>query len=210
MRSKYQDPLLQANHENNNKMKIIIALSVVILSLVGLSFYLAKTITVTIKPGITSPTTMKRGQIDDVNAYALAERLMMSLYLWKDDGKTDYLNKINSLNTYLSERCELHLKDDYSKRLKSGELGKRVRQLNPLQFEHSQSMIKSMPPNKWIVKLDFHLKETLNGLPIKNGHYVWHVPILRDESDPLNKFGMVIDCPFTNNSPYRVEEYQNE
>ena len=100
--------------------------------------------------------------------YLFAGYILQQLNNWKENGETDYLNKINILRSYLTPTYQAYLQQDYETRKRQGELRRRVRNWTPVaDAVFDESFVQHAGKN-WIVWIDVQIKEYVNGGIVKN------------------------------------------
>lgn len=207
--SKYQDDLKEAQRQVNKREFLILGLLVLLFISIAGTLYAMKTIKVQVDPGLSSTKKYQRGETDEAYVYAFTNGLIQSLFTWKDDGQTDYEQNIENLKNFMTPGCYESVQDDLKFRSTHGELRKRVRLMVPIQFASGHEQVKHDPPSKWMVRVQYDMEESVRGVTIKKGRYYWDVPVIRDSSKKhLNRFELSIDCPFANNTPVLVKEYE--
>ena len=177
----------------------------------GLAWYLAKTVTVHVQPGLNAVTTMHRDAVPIVNVYGFAERVLQELFRWPEDGLTDYPRRIEGLSAYLTPSCYEWLQRDVEYRKRSGELRGRQRSVQPATWANPSELVTQPANGHWLTTLRLDLEETSRGLAVKKGGFEWHVPVVRRDVDlAANPYGLAMDCPFVNGTPVRLEASLNE
>ena len=148
---------------------------------------------------------MKVGEISDASVYLFAEYITQQLNTWNDDGESDYIAKINQLRYYFTPAYQADLRDDYEKRKKQGELRKRVRTWAPIPASVYTAEFVEVQGKGWIVWLDVHIKEYVNGGEVKNLVLRTPMEVVRFDVDrEQNPWGLALNGP-GNYQPQLIE-----
>ena len=147
-------------------------------------------------PDLRSGGSMKVGEIHESEIYLFASYILQQLNNWKENGETDYLNKISVLRSYFTPTYQAFLQQDYKERKRQGELRRRVRNWTLVAdavFE--ESFVEHVGKN-WLVWIDVHIQEYVNGGIVKN--LVIRIPmhVVRYDVDrETNPWGLALNGP---------------
>lgn len=179
------------------------ALALLLLLSLGLNWYLALTQTVSIPPDLRSAATRELGRTYPHDAWEFALVVWQQLYHWERDGKREYSDNIRKLAPYLTQRCRRTLREDHGERLASGELQGRTRALQQLGG-YLPSAVVPLGGGAWRVTLEFRVRDTVNGVPIKEPVIRYPIRVVeRAEDTERNPWNLQVDCLFA--APSRVE-----
>jgi integrating conjugative element protein (TIGR03746 family) len=156
-------------------------------------------LTIHVPPDLRSGSTRKWWDVPPENVYAFAWYVWQQLQRWPVNGEEDYTKNIRSLSAYLTPGCKAFLQDDYSVRMKAGELRQRTRGIYELPGRSYGSAptlrVKTISDRDWIVTLDVEANEYFGSEPVKRALIRYPLKVVRSDIDPeKNPFGLVIDC----------------
>ncbi|MEM1114786.1 MAG: DUF2895 family protein, partial [Pseudomonadota bacterium] len=163
--------------------RLIAILLVLLTGALSLAAYLSKHVTIHVQPGLNAVTTVQRDVVPVVNVYGFAERVMQELFRWPADGAQDYPRRIAGLAAYLTPRCHEWLERDAEYRQNAGELRGRQRSVQPAAWADPTNQVTVSAAGHWLVDLQFDLEETSRGLAVKDGGFLWRVPIVHRDVD---------------------------
>ena len=147
-------------------------------------------------PDLRSGGSMKVGEIHESEVYLFTGYILQQLNNWKEDGETDYLNKISVLRSYLTPTYQTFLQQDYDARKRQGELRRRVRNWTPVADAVYEESFVQPKGKDWVVWIDVHIKEYVNGGIVKN--LVNRIPmeVVRYDVDrEANPWGLALNGP---------------
>ncbi|GAB6040906.1 PFL_4703 family integrating conjugative element protein [Endothiovibrio diazotrophicus] len=201
-------PFLNADH---NRLAHVATLRVVaggLALLLALSLflntYLTRTQTVSLPPDLRNGATRELGRTYPHDAWAFALVVWQQLYHWGEDGRREYAANIRTLAPYLTERCQRTLREDHGERLAAGELQGRTRALQQLSA-YAPEAVTPVGGGTWRVTLEFRVRDTVNGVPIKEPVIRYPIRVVeRAEDSERNPWNLQVDCLFA--APQRVEE----
>ena len=127
------------------------------------------------------------------NVYNFAFNIFTAVNTWDTSGHDDYLKNITSFQNYLSAHFREQLINDYRYKDKNGALA-RVRVMSGITGDgFSVDKVQTIGNGTWVVYLDVHLVESVNGTTIKDVYMQYPLIIQRSDQSILNNpFGMVI------------------
>jgi integrating conjugative element protein (TIGR03746 family) len=147
-------------------------------------------------PDLRSGGSMKVGEIHESEVYLFAGYILQQLNNWKENGETDYLNKISILRSYFTPTYQNFLQQDYDARRRQGELRRRVRNWTLVaDAVYNESFVQHKGKD-WVVWIDVHIKEYVNGGIVKN--LVNRIPmqVVRYDVDrESNPWGLALNGP---------------
>lgn len=163
-------------------------------------------ITVHIRPGLQSAVTARANEMPAENVFNFALTLMLQIYRWRTDARTEYPANVNGLFPYMTEKCRTLLLDDAKTRDRLGELTERTRLWEAMTGSYfTPSRVQVVDGRTWLVTLDAQIRETVRGETVKDGFFRYEVYVETtggDRSD--NPYGLLFNC-FAPNSPSRLE-----
>ena len=175
---------------------MLVAAFVICLMLVASLFWVAREHRLSLPPEIRFGSKLTTNKIEPHEAYAFGGLIYQQLYLWRNDGNEDFINNIDKYRQYLSPALHSALLNKVKKQKSEGSLAGRVRSLQPSDTYQPNNVIQ-VANDRWLVKLDFILNESLNGIKIKNNVRISEqlVIIYKDIDSNLNPWGLVLDMP---------------
>jgi integrating conjugative element protein (TIGR03746 family) len=147
-------------------------------------------------PDLRSGGSMKVGEIHESEIYLFASYILQQLNNWKENGEMDYLNKIAVLRSYFTPTYQAFLQQDYIERKRQGELRRRVRNWTPVADAVFEESFVEHVGKSWIVWIDVHIQEYVNGGIVKN--LVNRIPmqVVRYDVDrESNPWGLALNGP---------------
>jgi integrating conjugative element protein (TIGR03746 family) len=163
-------------------------------------------ITVHVRPGLTQEVSVKANEMPAENVFNFALTLMMQIYRWRTDGRTEYPANVKGLYVYMSEQCQLNLLADAEQRDKSGELGERTRVWEPMSGSYfSPERVQVIDDRTWLVTIDAELRESVRAQTVKEGFFRYQIYVQSTGSDrDVNPYGLQLNC-FAPGSPSKLE-----
>jgi integrating conjugative element protein (TIGR03746 family) len=178
------------------KTRIIVG-QIVLMMIMSIGWSLAPNqISLHYPPDLRSGGSMKVDEIHESEVYLFTGYILQQLNNWKEDGEKDYLNKINLLRSYFTPSYQTFLQQDYNSRKQQGELRRRVRNWELVPGAVFEEKFVQHVGKDWIVWIDVHIKEYVNGGIVKN--LVNRIPmqVVRYDVDrETNPWGIALNGP---------------
>ncbi len=137
-----------------------------------------KQLTLYYPPDLRSGAVVKANEIPVENVYTFSHYIFQELQNWEVNGGDDYERNRIKLRGFLTPQYQRFIRDDIQAR--RSELQQRRREIYPVPgaFFESKS-VKVVGPNSWIVFLDFHVKEYIRGVNVKDVYIRYPMKVIR-------------------------------
>ena len=164
-------------------------------------------LTLHIPPDLRSGAMLKPGEVPPANVYAFAHYIWQQLNHWVRDGDKDYGTAIFRMQAYVTPRCRDWLERDLAAKANNGELSQRTRALQLIPgHEYEESRVTPLGHRAWRTQVDFQIRETVRGVPVKDTGVRYPLRVVRFDADPEhNPFGLAVDCFGDGEQPSRIE-----
>lgn len=193
----------------------IIKLQWVVVAILSLALMLAirglqnapSELTVHIPPDLRSGATVRPGDVPPPNVYAFAHYIWQQVNRWGRDGDKDYGAAIFRMQAYITPSCREWLERDLATKANNGELSLRTRALQEIPgHEYQESRVKPLSDGAWRVEVDYEIKETVRGVPVKEAGVRYPLRVVRFDADrEQNPFGLAVDCFNDTEQPSRLD-----
>lgn len=152
-----------------------------------------------IPPDLTQGTIVQFDNVPPPVVYTFSSYIFQQLNRWKEDGEDDYQSQIFKLQGYLTPSCIAFLTDDMNKKSQLGELRSRVRMIEESTNDaYSRQRVLIETPKSWIVWLDFNIRESISGHPVKDIYVRYKLRVVKFNVDKeVNPWGLAIACDDT-------------
>lgn len=149
-----------------------------------------------IPPDLTQGTIVQFDNVPAPVVYTFSSYIFQQLNRWKEDGEDDYQSQIFKLQGYLTPSCIAFLTEDMNTKSQLGELRSRVRMIEESTNDgYSRQRVLIETPQSWVVWLDFNIRETISGHPVKNIHARYQLRVVKFDVDKeVNPWGLAIAC----------------
>lgn len=167
----------------------------------------ASDLTLHIPPDLRSGATLRHGEVPPANVYAFAHYIWQQVNHWNRDGDKDYGTAIYRMQAYLTPACREWLERDLATKANNGELSLRTRALQEVPGrEYQESRVKPLSDRAWRVEVDYEIKETVRGVPVKEAGVRYPLRVVRFDADrERNPFGLAVDCLNDIEQPTRLD-----
>ncbi len=167
---------------------------VLILTLLGWN-NAPKQIRVYIPPDLRSAGVFEVGEVPGSTVYTFAHYIFQQLNTWRDDGRTDYAKNIFDLRAYMTPGFQSLIQKDLNSRGSRGELSNRTRFVQEVAGHgFSNERLQVVSKDRWVVWLDFEVKELVNKVTVKETYIRYALKVVRYNVDPeKNPWGLAID-----------------
>ncbi len=152
-----------------------------------------------IPPDLTQGAIVQFDNVPPPVVYTFASYIFQQLNRWKEDGEEDYQSQIFKLQGYLTPSCINFLTEDMNTKSQLGELRSRVRMIEEsINDGYSRQRVLIETPKSWMVWLDFNIRETISGHPVKDIHVRYPLRVIKFDVDKeVNPWGLAIACDDT-------------
>lgn len=161
-------------------------------------------------PDLRSGSVVTLNEVTAPAAYSFAVSIFQFLNTWLEDGSKEYPLRISELRAYITPSFIEWLQKDVERRTAKGELDRRTRTItlvNDLAYDDSR--VEIINENNFVVWLDFMIKETHRGVPVKTVNIRYPLRVVRsDISLELNPWGLQLNGFHT--SPTRIASTVSE
>jgi integrating conjugative element protein (TIGR03746 family) len=149
-----------------------------------------------IPPDLTQGAIVQFDNVPPPVVYTFSSYIFQQLNRWKEDGEDDYQSQIFKLQGYLTPSCIAFLTEDMNTKSQLGELRSRVRMIEESSNDgYTRQRVLIETPQSWIVWLDFNIRETISGHPVKNIHARYQLRVVKFDVDKeVNPWGLAIAC----------------
>lgn len=155
-------------------------------------------------PDITKSFMQRNGQIDSQTVYGFARTIWEAINYCEHDCGQEYLQAIDKYSSYITKNCQHDLRShfDTTRNLYTY----RSRQLLPTEkVIFSTDNIKQQSSDLWYVKLEYNLKDEVNGVIIRDNMMLYPLKVIRSNKPlKVNDQSLEIDCYF-NEGPVVLE-----
>lgn len=165
---------------------------------------------------VSLPPDMRNGAIVNVDEFntsvvhAFASSTFATLNRWDNDGLVDYAERIEDLSPRFTRSFADYLIADMNFRNEEDELVDRVREINVLYdggIEQAvQDSVEVIDNDNWLVTLKVRIKESIADWSVKNDVFVYTLIVRRGNTDPENRWGLLIDGYPEDRLPYLYTE----
>jgi len=199
---------------------IVIICLMIILALWIRNGSLQETQRLFIPPDLAQGAVVEFDQVPPPVIYTFASYIFQQLNRWKNNGDIDYRERIYTLQGYLTPSCIQFLTNDMNRKRKLGELRSRVRSIETIDNEGyvRQRVSIESKGSSWLTWLDFTIRETISGHPVKNINVRYKLRVVKFDVDKeVNPWGLAIACDETTNpillskddlaQPFRQQEF---
>lgn len=189
--SGFQSRTAELEKSNRYRDRIIVVLfAMLVLAIAGL-VRAPHLIDVYQPPDLRYGSITRANQVPPTVVYAVAQYLFTGLNTWTEDGAEDYEANRLALRAYLTPRYHRFIKDDIKKRTEGSggssektlgfdELKGRTRTATPIPgVVYSDTSVKIIDDDQWIVYLDLHVEERMDQRPVKNIYVRYPVRVVR-------------------------------
>jgi integrating conjugative element protein (TIGR03746 family) len=193
----------------------IIKLQWVFIAILGAALLLAirglqhapSDLTLHIPPDLRSGATLRPGEVPPANVYAFAHYIWQQVNHWSRDGDKDYGAAIYRMQAYITPSCREWLERDLATKAGQGELSLRTRALQEIPGrEYAESRVRPLSDGAWRVEVDYEIKETVRGMPVKEAGVRYPLRVVRFDADrEKNQFGLAVDCFNEGEQPSRLD-----
>lgn len=202
------------NNALDNK-EAIIKLQWVFVAILALALLLAirglqnapDELTLHIPPDLRSGATIRPGEVPPPNVYTFAHYIWQQVNHWSRDGDKDYGAAIFRMQAYITPACREWLEQDLKTKANNGELSLRTRALQEIPgHEYEESRVRPLSGSAWRVEVDYEIKETVRGMPVKETGVRYPLRVVRFDADrEQNQFGLAVDCFNDTEQPSRLD-----
>jgi len=164
-------------------------------------------LTLHIPPDLRSGAKLRPGEVPPPNVYAFAHYIWQQVNHWSRDGDKDYGAAIYRMQAYVTPSCRDWLERDMAAKANRGELSLRTRALQEIPgHEYDEARVKPLGGNAWRVEVDYEIKETVRGMPVKEAGVRYPLRVVRFDADrEANQFGLAVDCFNDTEQPTRLD-----
>jgi integrating conjugative element protein (TIGR03746 family) len=187
-------------HTKDSLINILLGAVVILVLLLALALVgwarAPSAITLHYPPDLSTGAEQQLGEIPKANIYSFAFYIFQQLNRWPTDGQADYVERIHSLQNYLTPACFEERLNDHLVRDRNNELAGRSRAVWDIPGRgFSAARVRSTSHESWVVGLDLHVQETYRGERVKDRLIHFPLRVVRYEVDPeLNPWGLALDC----------------
>lgn len=188
--------------EIHNVKAHLFSLYIVIVLLAGIAFYALmgwkdspNHMRVYIPPDLRAGGVFDVGEVPTSVVYVFSHYIFQQLNTWRNDGRQDYARNIFSLKSYMTPAFQVQIQKDHKLRAQLGELSNRTRQVQELPgATFNESRVRVIGPGRWVVELDYEVKERMNQITVKRTEVRYLLRIVKYNIDPENNpWGLAID-----------------
>jgi len=135
------------------------------------------------------------GEVHPPYIYSFAHNIFLLLNTWPNDGQEDYKTNSSRLNAYLTPAYFKEVWDDADSRLASNELRGRTRIVTSADgAAYSDSAVKILGPDSWLVYLDLNVEERVDNKVVKDTNVRYPIRVVkRDISRANNPYRLALD-----------------
>jgi integrating conjugative element protein (TIGR03746 family) len=164
-------------------------------------------LTLHIPPDLRSGAKLRAGEVPPPNVYAFAHYIWQQVNHWGRDGDKDYGAAIFRMQAYITPSCREWLERDLATKANNGELSLRTRALQEIPgHEYEESRVKPLSDSAWRVEVDYEIKETVRGMPVKETGVRYPLRVVRfDANREKNPFGLAVDCFNDTEQPSKLD-----
>ncbi len=178
--------------------RIIIFLSCSLILAIGGLVRAPHTIDVYTSPDPRYGSLHEQGDVPPTSVYSFASYIFTILNTWSKDGAVDYKAQASALNAYLSPTYFQYVYDDADARLdrtSQNQLKGRTRTVTPADgASYSDSAVKILGPDVWVVYLDLHVEERVDNIVVKDSYVRFPMRVIkRDISRVKNPWQLALD-----------------
>ena len=111
------------------------------------------------------------------------------------------------MQAYITPACREWLERDLATKAGHGELSLRTRALQEIPgHEYAESRVRPISEGAWRVEVDYEIKETVRGVPVKETGVRYPLRVVRFDADrEKNPFGLAVDCFSDGEQPSRLD-----
>lgn len=110
---------------------------------------------------------------------------------WTHNGEKDAPARLHNLAAFFTTAERARLQKELTERQRRGEMSGRVRTASPTGLYHSERVREQGAD--WIVELDLHIEETLNGIRVRSGLFRYALHVVAADLDPeSNPWGLLL------------------
>ncbi len=151
-----------------------------------------------IPPDLSQGVTLKVGEIPESFLYTFADHIWPAINHWLKDGYEEAPLNIYNYQAFITPACSDNLQSVATKKMDSGELLNRSRQLHSMKGHgYLPDRVVPIGPGRWVVALDYNLQEQISGKEVKNINLRYWLNITEYDVDKnLNPWGLGIDCHY--------------
>lgn len=152
-----------------------------------------------VPPDLTQGAMVAFDQVPPPVVYTFASYIFQQLNRWKEDGEQDYQQQIYTLQGFFTPGCLAYLEADMNNKSRLGELRNRVRSIEEIANKgYSRQRVSILSSERWVVWVDFTIRETINGHPVKHIQVRYELPVEKFDVDKeVNPWGLAIACDNT-------------
>lgn len=164
-------------------------------------------LTLHIPPDLRSGAKLRPGDVPPPNVYAFAHYIWQQVNHWSRDGDKDYGAAIYRMQAYITPSCREWLERDLAAKANNGELSLRTRALQEIPgHEYEELRVRPLSDGAWRVEVDYEIKETVRGVPVKEAGVRYPLRVVRFDADrEQNQFGLAVDCFNDPEQPSRLD-----
>lgn len=196
----------QANRDHILSLRVFLGASLgVIIFLIALAFYLARTLTINIPPDLRDGARLDIGTVPTVTVYEFAQVIWQKVHNWHSNGEEDFKANLAAFGNYLTPNCRSTLNVSFERALMKGEVQNRTREITPLpEYPFKQQYVQPQGAGVWNVDLHVNLKEIIRSTPIKDVDIKFPLRVVYYDIDPeLNPWSLAIDCYYDSPQPLK-------
>lgn len=187
----------QRDLQDNRFLKRIIVALFVMLVFIGIGLWRIPTlIKIHQAPDVTKAFIHRADDIPAYAVYGFARVLWESINYCETDCAKDYPKQLETYKAYLTKSCYRDLENHFSSNMSLYSF--RSRMLLPSENTvFNEKNISQVSNSLWHVKLEYNLKDDVEGLMTRDNLMMYPLKIIRS-AKPLtqNTMGMEIDCYF--------------
>ena len=163
--------------------------------------------TLYIPPDLTAGKIQSIHEVPNPSVYTFATYIYQQINRWEKDGQENFRANIEGLRFFLTPRYYQQLHDEYTRKLKLGELQGRTRGISEMVgHTYTDDKVIVLAKNRaWEVNIDLKVQEWFRGMEVKNVDIRFPLKVVRFDIDKeRNPWGLALDGYVTR--PKRIVE----
>lgn len=111
---------------------------------------------------------------------------------WSTDGSVNASVNLQRLAAFFTPAEQAQLKRELEMRQQRGEVAGRIRTVRPYGV-YTPDKVRRTGPDSWLVRLDQHVAESIDGIVVKQGLFRYSLKVLAADLDPeRNPWGLLL------------------
>lgn len=164
---------------------------------------------ISIPPDLRAGAIVRPGEYQAATVYAFAMLYHQALYRWEEDGATNFAERIEEFQAYVTPKYLDELKQIMASKMERGELAKRRRYTILLTDfeEYRTEHVETLDDGSWQVSVGLQIVEKVSGIEAKNVKVMYPLHVVRYNIDPVrNVWGLALNGMAPGKHEYRIDE----